>query len=564
MRSTDIILERETANDEFALVVRVLAEPGKSVDKDELIFEIENSKAVQELRAPEAGILSHELEVGKQVDFGVPIAQILSRRAWERIVARRYAEPKVEAVNAPVTAVASLPPAPQIATEVVASSVPATEIVLERETANDESATVVGLPVASGTAVKKDQLIFEIENSKAVQELYAPEDGVLIHQLDLRQTVEFGVPIAKIVSAAEWGRVSSPAASTASVMARVVEPSPSRNGTGSTHNGSKATSSSAPTPNKRFSAAAQALLKQHGLNSEIFTTSFVTSRDVRAHLEPAKEVTLNAPAPQQQAPSKPLPGAGPGKEVGRSKRVEIDVLSKGAGATMLSVLGIGLGPMIIAREPGSFLEGRITDLVIFEASRLMKKYPLLNAYYADGQIYLHEAVHAGMAIDSGHRLVVYGIEKADQASLHELAATMEGAIERYLEDALTGGEMSRATFMVTDLSGDELDFVLPLLPRGQSCIIGVTRSEQAGFRLFAGFDHRVTEGREVGLFLGELKQRLLSFASSHPPETPESRCTYCERTAAESVTKGKDKGLLKTVDRNGQEVLCCGSCWNGW
>ena len=77
MSATDIILERETANDEFALVVAIHAPTGKTVEKDELIFEIENSKAVQELRAPQAGILRHDLVVGLAVDFGVPIAQII-------------------------------------------------------------------------------------------------------------------------------------------------------------------------------------------------------------------------------------------------------------------------------------------------------------------------------------------------------------------------------------------------------------------------------------------------------------------------------------------------------
>jgi hypothetical protein len=159
--------------------------------------------------------------------------------------------------------------------------------------------------------------------------------------------------------------------------------------------------------------------------------------------------------------------------------------------------------------------------------------------------------------------VVYGIEDADRMSLSDLAVTLSDAVARYMDNDLSAAELSRATFTVTDLSADELDFVLPLLPRGQSCIIGITRSETAGFRIFAGFDHRVTEGREVAAFLGELRGRLMSFAETPRPNV-EACCTYCDRSLAEAVGKFGEKGLLRIVDRQGRDALCCASCWNGW
>jgi pyruvate dehydrogenase E2 component (dihydrolipoamide acetyltransferase) len=533
MSTTDILLERETANDELALIVKVFAPTGKPVQKDELLFEIETSKAVRELRAPEAGILKHHLEAGQAVDFGVPIAQVVSVVAWEQVGAH------------------------------------GTAIVLERETANDESAIVVAIHINSGTAVEKNELILEIETSKAVQELYAPEAGILLHQLVIRQTVSFGVPIAWIVAKEDVSHLDSQLESPG----QESNPRP-RQGDNlvRSQNGGRPLSalfegsppSSPRAINPQFSRAAAALMSKHGLSPGLFTADFVTSRDVRLHLEPTRPESFPAQPlrrPLETVESRQAVQAKQGQEVSLSKRTEIEVLRKGAGETLLSVLGVSIGHLLVAREPGDFLNGRITDLVIYEAARLMKKYPLLNSFYADGQIFMHEAIHAGLAIDGGGRLIVYGIENADRATLHDLSDTMASAVERYLEDQLTGAEMSRATFTVTDLSADELDFVLPLLPRGQSCILGITHCEQSGFRVFAGFDHRVTEGRMVGAFLGELRKRLLTFSSI---EAETSRCVYCERTAAESAAKGNEKGLLKTVDRKGQEVLCCGSCWNGW
>jgi hypothetical protein len=124
--------------------------------------------------------------------------------------------------------------------------------------------------------------------------------------------------------------------------------------------------------------------------------------------------------------------------------------------------------------------------------------------------------------------------------------------------------MSRATFTVTDLSAEELDFVFPLLPKGQSCILGITRDAESAFRLFAGFDHRVTEGREVAEFLSELSARLLSFASAVAAQPAALSCDYCQKTLADAVGRSKDKGFLSVVNGQGKKALCCASCWNGW
>lgn len=463
------------------------------------------------------------------------------------------------------------------------------EIILERETANDESGLIVAVYVSSGQRVEKDDLLFEIENSKANQEVVAPEAGILLHKLKVGQTVLFGVPIAHVGSGEEEVLESSALAEFQHASHPVAEVSAPAS-MSPHHSSGAATFADAPTTKltrqlaePHFSHAAAALAKELGLSPTDFHTDFVTADDVRIRAGIAQpNAAVAIPAAPAHAESNGFSnaaagdgarngagngasnGAGSGPGISSRKRAEIDTLSKGAGATMLSVLGTRLGKLEIAREPGDFMAGRITDLLIYEASRLMRKYPKLNASFSNGQIVEHPSVHAGMAIDSGARLMVYGIKDADMLSLSELSDVMSDAVARYIEGELSSAELSRATFTVTDLSADELDFVFPLLPQGQSCILGVTQSAQDGFRIFAGFDHRVTEGREVAAFLGELRERLFSFAAGHKPEIPEGHCAYCDRSATDAMVRGKAKGLLKVVNRKGEEVLCCASCWNGW
>ena len=434
------------------------------------------------------------------------------------------------------------------------------DVLLERETANDEAAVIVNVLVASGAPVEEDQLLFEIENSKAVQELRASKGGVLAHDLDVGTTVGFGVPIARIYSPEAWnGRdltadaAPAPASAQPAPTSEPIRPDPSP------------LEDARPAGPPQFSRAAAELMAKLDISRSVFNSGLITSADVllkAGRAAPQKAVSKEAKA--KPAPVNGGSATGEGKAVDHRKRVEIETLTSGAGNSMLSVLGVDLGRVAIKRPAGSLLNGSITDLVIFEASRLMRKFPKLNSYFQDGRIIEHEPVHAGLAIDSGGRLVVYGIENADAVGLFELDELIADAVGRYMDNALTAAEMSRATFTITDLSATELDFVLPLLPKGQSCIIGVTKAGKANFRLFAGFDHRVTEGGEVARFLGELKARITSFVSEQGADADEASCDYCGRTVGEVVVTNKDKGLLAIRNQQGDLTHCCASCWNGW
>jgi pyruvate dehydrogenase E2 component (dihydrolipoamide acetyltransferase) len=134
---------------------------------------------------------------------------------------------------------------------------------------------------------------------------------------------------------------------------------------------------------------------------------------------------------------------------------------------MRSALGVKIGKIRVRREAGDTFQGKILDLVIFEASRLMKQFPKLNSSFSENQIFNYSAINAGVAFDSGAKLVVYGLENSNLKSLQEIREEIEDSLERYLNDRLSLKEMTRATFTVTDLSASQMDFVLPILPARQ-------------------------------------------------------------------------------------------------
>lgn len=64
-------------------------------------------------------------------------------------------------------------------------------------------ARVVATPIASGEAVSAGETVLEVENHKVVQEIEAPADGLLYHELDPGDLLRLDVPVAFIAASNE-------------------------------------------------------------------------------------------------------------------------------------------------------------------------------------------------------------------------------------------------------------------------------------------------------------------------------------------------------------------------
>ena len=440
------------------------------------------------------------------------------------------------------------------------------EIFLERETANDEDGVVVAVHVDSGQPVRSGQPLFDVEHSKATMEVSASVDGFLVHELTTGTTVIFGSRIAVVVDAigADGSAPPLPAATLQQTAKAPLEAAQASSGDGLGVGLAAAPAAPASGRQPKMSRAAAKLAEQFGLTKADFTVELVSTADVRKKVGAGRTSAQNPQGRREAAPlaAEALSGVGLAERVSPRKSEEISLLQNGAGNTTQSTLGVRIGKVRARREAGDTFQGKILDLVVFEASRLMKQFPKLNSAFADNQSFKYSSINAGVAFDSGAKLVVYGIENSNTKTLAEIREEIEDSLERYLDDRLSLREMTRATFTVTDLSATPMDFVLPILPARQSCIIGVTRNSKEEFSIYAGFDHRITEGREVALFLDQLAERIASFDREAAAAEP-ARCFFCETSAGDGVNDDK-KGLLKIVRPGGDEVLCCNTCWLGW
>src|SRR5439155_1406804 len=144
------------------------------------------------------------------------------------------------------------------------------------------------------------------------------------------------------------------------------------------------------------------------------------------------------------------------------------------------------------------LGGSAAAIFVYETARLLRKYPVLNAFHEEGKINYYEDVNVGLAIDAGRGLKVPAICHADKKGLVEITHEIEDQVLNYLDDKLSPAMLAGGTFTITDLSGDEVVSFHPLINQGQAAILGVGAEYyrpgrgEGFFNLILAFDHQLT------------------------------------------------------------------------
>jgi|GEM_PF-499821 len=410
-----------------------------------------------------------------------------------------------------------------------------TPVLVPRENVNDEVVILVKWHVRPGDRVADAQLLAEIETSKTVLEIQAPRPGFVHHWHPAGGEIAVGDTLCLIAdepvtaAAAPPGPTPTPSRSSAPAVAAAdgaaSRPAPaigraagSATPVGAEHGDGR------PLPTSlRLSAAAAEFARRHAIDPESLAgRGLVRVRDLLAAEGDAAVVTS-----QPARPMPPVAGATSHLIVGvpvtreplpRRKALEIRTLAGGAAGALPSWVSItcpthGLRRLASARPE---MQGNATALIVFEAARLLRQFPIFNASFDDGAIGLYEEVNVGFAVDAGHGLKVPVVHHADTKPLATIALEMQQMVYHYLEDLLPLEALARGTFCVSDLSGEEVTSFLPLVSAGQSAILGVGAETfpvpggPGGYELVLAFDHRVAEGRVAGQFLRALRDRLVA------------------------------------------------------
>jgi pyruvate/2-oxoglutarate dehydrogenase complex dihydrolipoamide acyltransferase (E2) component len=447
-------------------------------------------------------------------------------------------------------------------------------LILERDNVNDESVTLIRWFVRHGERVETGALLAEIETSKANVEVYAPAAGYLSQRYSEGVEVPVMSPIGDILEEApEVAVVASTSSATPAhaVAAADKKETPIVGLTNAASDTSNPVSTrvlrfrTLTQYKQRFSPVASRMMEMHGLTAADFEgLSVVRKQDVLDRLSP-QSATLE-PSASVSAELTCCPITQPYQVVSLSKMKRREAMTLAGGtrnalpsAVSVACLTRGLRRVVETRTAG----GNASAVIVYEVSRLLRKYPSLNATCRTNQMLQYEQVNVGYAMDDGRGLKVPVLYECDTRSLPEITAHLRDLTVAYLSDKLTPAQIANATFTISDLSGVGVTDFLPLISENQGAILGVGAEQfvpdgsYGAYTLTLTFDHQLTNGRTAALFLSDLKERLRGYEDTGQEASATIACSRCGRTGAELTSS--NHYLLRSAVPEGYLCTLCAS-----
>jgi pyruvate/2-oxoglutarate dehydrogenase complex dihydrolipoamide acyltransferase (E2) component len=355
------------------------------------------------------------------------------------------------------------------------------EIPVPQMNPNDEHAVLVRWHVESGHPIRSGQALATLETTKATFEVESPRDGYVHFDIAPKTLVPVGARLAWICDDGT-PPPDAPAAQE------------------SDHGGTSAAR------DPRFTRKALQLMRQHKLEAKDFAA--MEGRIEAAQVEElARERATRAPDPTESQDHEPL-------EQSPAKMIEIQSLAEVYRQAVPSLVALSLsGDRIerrlqaVGRENGPV---SLLELVIHEAGALLMEFPDLNGYYLDGKAWHYRTVSVGFAINLGKSLLVPVVHRTSELSLRDIAREVRDLSLRYMRGDLQLESLTGGTFTVTDLSGQGVEYFVPVLNRRQAAILGLCaeRPDSGRRDLILTFDHRMSDGMRAASFLAALRDRL--------------------------------------------------------
>ena len=356
---------------------------------------------------------------------------------------------------------------------------PLQSITVPHEIVNDEFVTIVKCYFKNADKIKEGDTLIAIETSKMVQDLYATVDGYIYYLCHEEDEVPIGKAILEIYD--------QPLVKRSTFIQETVEKKVSSLGNGDVV----------------FSQSALRLMEELKMSKDLFKgKDFVGTEEVKSV---QRQIGQGQPAGQQTDIEF--------QKISLFKKREIEYLTDVQSSNLNNTVSIfiditpGLNEL---RRASKFFKNSLLPIVISKLPSLLKEYPEFNAFYKDGTIGFYRKIAIGFAVNLGEGLRVLKLPSSNDKSISEIEIFIFDMIKQYVAKKLTPKDMEGVTFTITDLSNEGIHFFIPLIPKGQSAILGVCAIDEKLQRSIVSFsfDHRVTDGKKAGEFLRKLKKAL--------------------------------------------------------
>jgi pyruvate dehydrogenase E2 component (dihydrolipoamide acetyltransferase) len=161
----------------------------------------------------------------------------------------------------------------------------------------------------------------------------------------------------------------------------------------------------------------------------------------------------------------------------------------------------------------------VNDLILFVVSRLLPRFPFMNAHKTGDTLKTFERVHLGVAVDTPRGLMVPVIRNANLLSLRQISSEAKRLAGACQKGNVKPEELTGSTFTVTNLGSLGITGFTPVLNAPEVAILGVCGIElkpaavcpaegASPFEPHIGFsltiNHQVVDGAPAARFLKAL------------------------------------------------------------
>jgi pyruvate dehydrogenase E2 component (dihydrolipoamide acetyltransferase) len=394
------------------------------------------------------------------------------------------------------------------------------EVVMPQMGADMQEGTILRWLKREGDAVRRGEIIAEIETDKANVEIEAYESGVLRRILLPEGTT---VPVGQVIAviAAPEDDISQYEAAAAVAAPKPAVPPPQR---------AVAVAEAPPAEAGRIRAspAARRLAEELGVDLSGVQGTGPDGRILRGDIEAAAKTLEAAPAapaaPPAAAPAE-APAAAPGVSRMRQAIARRMTQSKREAPHYYLTMDIDMTEVErLRRQLNDAAEGEVhisvNDVIVKAVAKALQRHPIFNSWFVDGQVQQQEALNIGVAVALEEGLIAPAILDCGRKSLAEIARASRDVAERARSGVLKAEEYTGATFTVSNLGMYEVETLIAIIPPPQTAILGVgavgkVAAVQDGeivvrerMKVALSADHRVTDGALGARFLAEVRKFL--------------------------------------------------------
>ena len=509
-------------------------QPGDKIERGDVVATVETDKAVMDVEVFREGYLSGPLAPeGATVPVGEPIAYLVPE-AGHVLPADADHAPD----GAPVTQAAA--PAEEEGGAEVASAPATTEgseggastpsgesdqpppgatytIKMPQLSDTMTEGVIVSWEKQPGDKIERGDVVAQVETDKAVMDVEVFREGYLSGPLAPEgATVPVGEPIAYLVAEPDQvvggeRKTSAPAKPSAEKSATQPSARPAPAQKAPTPHVTTGPVQPAPRPdNKQATPYARKLAAERHVNLNTLKGSgpdgVITAADVLAAQPLERPTEVARPTPAHALPEVQVPGHGR----------PMTAMERAVSHSMTASLTMPTFHVMVRARPEAIIRAAkkkgvsVTVAIAKACAEAMKKHPRMNwAYQPVDKLVEREQIDVGMAVateDGG--LVVPVLRHCESRSLEELHEDWQDLVARARKRRLAPEEYANPTFMISNMGMLGVDYFDAIPTPGTAAILAIATAGPEGMPLTITADHRVVNGAEVALYLGDLKQAL--------------------------------------------------------